>query len=152
MMFIIANKNPEKAVEYLVTHTNKRFYFKQLIELGQLICSAGLSNEYKKVYRGKEIQNWIKQNTLWTYMYYRDLLFICKDIFKTQEAYNKCLAIQNDLGKRFDSTYEVEAQTAIFRYKMGYRSNYRTNSELPIDIACNEYRNYIEQYKFKKED
>lgn len=53
MMLIITDKDPIKAVLYLEKYTPKNFWMKQLIELGQLICSAGISNQYKKIYRGE---------------------------------------------------------------------------------------------------
>lgn len=153
MMFIIADKDPHKAVQYLLTHTNKRFYFKQLIELGQLICSAGISQEYKAINRGKAIQEWIRQHPSWTYWYYKDLLLECKDIFKTPSALRRAINIKTDLLLHGTTGTELEPlpKTAIFRYKMGYRSNYKTNSELPIDTTCREYIKYIEEFKFKKE-
>ena len=39
--------------------------FKQLIELGQLICSVGISDVYKPIRQGKEIQKWIKKYPEW---------------------------------------------------------------------------------------
>lgn len=157
MMFIIADKDPHKAVQYLLKHTDKRFYFKQLIELGQLICSAGFSNEYKAINRGKAIQDWIKRNPVWTYWYYKDLLYECKDIFKQPAALKRAVGIKTDLllhgcqiGYQTSLTYSNIA-TAVFRYKQGYKSKYATNTELPIKTACAEYINYIEHYKFNKE-
>lgn len=154
MMFIIANKDPHKAVEYLISHTDKRFYFKQLIELGQLICSTGISSEYKKINRGKAIQDWIVRHPTWTYWYYKDLLYQCQDIFKNPSAYKRAAKIKQDLLLDENTGMEDNPTitTAIFRYKQGYHSEYTTNSELPIDIACKEYIRYIETYKFKKED
>ena len=74
-MLIITDKKPEKAVNYLVNKTNKNFCFKQLLELAQLICSANISNVYKQVPQGKQLQEWIKENKLWTYRFYTTLLF-----------------------------------------------------------------------------
>ena len=55
MMFIICDKSPDKAVDWLVENTNKQFVWKQLLELCQLICSAGFSNEFRKLKQGKEL-------------------------------------------------------------------------------------------------
>lgn len=152
MMFIIASDDPYEAVDYLISHTNKRFYFKQLIELGQLICSAGFSDAYKKVNRGKEIQAWIRKHAWWTYKYYKELLCECYTIFKTPEAYTRACKIKTDLLLAIDETMMTQPTTVIFRYKKEHKSEYATNSELPIKDACRAYIKYIEEFKFKKED
>ena len=66
MMLIIADKSPQKNFEYLVENTNKNYIFKSLLELAQLVCSCGYSEVYKPIKQGKEIQEWIKNNKLWT--------------------------------------------------------------------------------------
>lgn len=67
-MLIICDKNPYIATNYLYHHTNKNFWFKQLLELA--------------------------------------------------------------------------------RYKQGYKCDYNTDAELPIETACNEYKKYLD-WKFK---
>ena len=49
MMFIILDSCPIQAVYKLP----EKIRFKQLIELAQLICSAGFSDIYKKIPQGK---------------------------------------------------------------------------------------------------
>ena len=58
-MLIITDKNPYKAAGWLLDNTNKNFCFKQLLELSQLVSSTGISNVYKPVKQGKELQAWI---------------------------------------------------------------------------------------------
>lgn len=53
MMLIILDKNPLKSAELVPD----KIKFKQLIELGQLICSAGISDVYKPIKQGKELEN-----------------------------------------------------------------------------------------------
>ena len=153
MMFIIADKNPERAVEYLVSHTSKVFYFKQLIELAQLVCSAGFSDIYKPVARGREIQEWIKQNKWYTYKYMRTLwIYVVANTKATPTTLLKLYKITNSLFDSLNSgDINKRIKTGIFRYKKGYESEYKTNSELPIKQLCWEYRKYIENFKFPKE-
>lgn len=150
MMLIIADRDPYKNAKYIAEHTNKNFLFKSLLELGQLVCSAGISSVYKPVKRAYEIQDWILKNKLWVYRYYRSLWYYCmsKINMKSKTAldlYN----IENDL---FDSIEKkkriVYPKTCIFRYKKGYNSKYESNSELPLEEGIKEYRKYIEEYKF----
>ena len=153
MMFIIADKDPEKAVTWLQENTSKTFYFKQLIELAQLICSTGLSNVYKKVNRGKEIQKWILENKYYTYVYFRRLWYVCMSF--TNIKPKTSLKIYRIIMDLFDSlaSSEVEkpVKTGIFRYKKEYESKFPSNSELPIRTCANEYRKYITTFKFPKE-
>lgn len=55
-MLLILDKNPILAANLVPS----KLKFKQLLELSQLICSAGISGVYKKIPQGKEIQNCIK--------------------------------------------------------------------------------------------
>ena len=77
MMLIICDKDPYKAVKYLIANTNKNFVFKQLLELGQLICSCGFSDVYKKINQGKKLQEWIKYNPMWVLRYFTQLYIWC---------------------------------------------------------------------------
>lgn len=156
MMFIIMDRNPEYAVDLLIQNTNKKFYFKQLIELGQLICSTGISNLYKPIKQGKAIQEWIKRYPGWTFEYYAYLLSKCRDFFKSNITLDRAFGIQDDLEcyiKKYSSieTHDMfRPESAILKYAHTYSSKYPTNSELPIKLACNEYIKYIKEYKFKE--
>ena len=43
-------------------------------------------------------------------------------------------------------------KTAIWRYSKEYKSEYPTNSELPIEVVCELYKKYITEFKFKKSE
>ena len=165
MMLIIADKLPYKAVDYLIEHTNKNFVFKQLLELGQLVSSCGISEVYKKINQGKKIQKWCFRNVCWTYEYFDYLYhFCCLNINMKKETQEKLFQINRDLrfeGEKITPYHDFKVgkhtwnflipQTAIFRYKQGYESKYETNSELPINIAIEEYKKYLD-WKFKKDE
>ena len=152
MMLQIFDRTPMLSADWLINNTDKRYIFKSLLELAQLVCSTGISNVYKPVKQGKELKNWINNHKLWTARYYcilyhwvsghinckvktlRDLYEIYLDLCESLEHHKRCHI----------------PKTAIFRYKKGYNSEYSTNSELPIDVCIREYRKYIKDYKYKK--
>ena len=146
MFLLILDKNPYKAAELIPD----RLKFKQLLELGQLICSAGISDVYKKVNQGKELQEWVKNNKSWIYSYFRFLyIWVTKNIKIKNETQVKINEILWDL---YGSIVEVHRPTtAIFRYVKEYAgmTSYESNSELPIDVAISEYKRYLE-YKEKE--
>lgn len=152
MMLIVLDRDPVEAVNKLVATTPKTFYFKQLIELGQLMCSAGISSEYKTVSRGKEIQDWIRRNPLWIYGYYNQLRRVCKNTINIKEHTNQSLQSigrsLNDVLHGTSSTFE-DTTTAVFRYQKEYNSSIPTNTELPIDAVTKLYYNYI-QWKLER--
>lgn len=44
--------------------------------------------------------------------------------------------------------FDKPVTTAIFRYRKGYECEYESNLELPIDVAVEEYKKYL-NWKFK---
>lgn len=156
MMLIICSTLPFHAVDFLIKHTNKNFVFKQLLELCQLICSAGISDVYKKIPQGKELQEWVKNNPEWIWYYLLDLKFYCCENLKlSKQTIIDINNIHNDLFCFADlkkSHKDIKPQKAIFRYKEGYQSQYQTNTLLPIHEAVKEYRKYIIKYKFPKDN
>lgn len=151
-MLVIVNKNPYENAFYIKEHTDKKFLFKSLLELARLICSCGISKIYKKVNRAKEIQGWILKNKFWTYKYFSALLFICLAEIQAKPAtFIKLYKIRQDLFELVkDKRRLVSPKTAIFRYKKGYVTKYKTNIELPLAECIKEYKEYIETYKFPK--
>ena len=157
MMIIIADKSPDKAVDWLVENTNKNFCFKQLLELGQLICSCGISNIFKPIRQGKVIQEWIEkdENIFFVFRYYGFLRSWCEDNIKClPSTFLKILTIEQHFWqyiyrKRYT---EKPIKTAIWRYSKEYESEYPTNSELPIEVVTELYKKYITEFKFKKSE
>ena len=142
----ICDKNPYKAAEYLIEHTNKTFVFKSLLELCQLICSAGISDVYKKVNQGKELQEWILKNKEFIFVYFNELFnWVKHNIGISVKTWEKIAKIQTDLyfsSKKIAWDYP---KTAIFRYVKEYAemTEYESNSELPIDECVECYRKYV---------
>jgi hypothetical protein len=151
-MLVVAEKSPIENAFYIKNNTNKNFLFKSLLELAQLICSCGISNVFKRVHRAKEIQNWILKNKLWVYRYYNALYFMClKEINAKPITFVKLYKIREDLYELVKNKRRITyPKTAIFRYKKGYSTKYKTNSELPIEECMKAYREYIETYKFPR--
>lgn len=145
MMFIIADKQPTKAVNFLIENTNKNYCFKQLLELSQLLASCGYTKQMKPIRQGADIQGWIKQNKAWTYNYYKELnKWVQNNINLKQETRVKFNTIEHDI-----QTYSnTDIKDVVFRYKQGYVCKYKTNSLLPINIGVREYKKYITEFKF----
>ena len=149
MFLLILDKNPYKAAELVPD----RLKFKQLLELCQLICSAGISDVFKPIKQGKELQEWVKDNRLWVYRFISYLwIKVVANVNLKPKTMLDLYKIRNDL---FDSIKKKKRitypKTAIFRYVKEYSefTKYETNSELPIDIAVNEYKKYV---KWKEEN
>ena len=130
MMLLILDENPILAANLVPS----KLKFKQLLELSQLICSAGISGVYKKISQGKEIQNWILENPAWIYRYFDTLFIYCVDLpnikHKTVEDFKQ---IMHDLywHVKFNSGIYIP-QTAIFRFSKDYTTDYLNNVTLPI--------------------
>lgn len=158
MMLIILDKHPVIASGKLAKLTPAKFQFKQVIELAQLVCSAGISNVYKKVPQGKEIQKWILKNPLWTYHFMRELFYSCAysvDISNTTNI--RILQILHDLNTYCNKTrvkgdIALECQTGIWRYKASYISPYPTNTELSVEVTEKLYEDYIMKFKFPRKN
>lgn len=145
MMLIILDKDPIRSA-HLVPDKIK---FKQLIELGQLVCSSGISDIYKSIPQGKELQQWIKQNPEWTYYYMKALFEDCSNI--VQMSNKTRLDILNILASLIlvcDDRLHYDIKTGIFRYSKDYKSNIPSKTELPINDCINMYQKYV-QWKGK---
>ena len=77
MMLVVLDKSPEFAVLELIRYSNKQFVWKQLLELCQLICSAGFSDKFKSLKQGKKLQDWVIKNKTWVKAYGEALLEYC---------------------------------------------------------------------------
>lgn len=150
MMLIIASKNPLEAVKYLNEHTNKNFCFKQLIELCQLLAGCGITDKMQPINQGRAIMDWILRNKYWVFIYFSFLSRWAKYSVKMKRStLVKIKGVGLDLFRSIRE-FDKPITTAIFRYRKGYECEYESNSELPIDVAVEEYKKYI-KYKFKKD-
>lgn len=135
----ITNRNPVEAANYIIKNTDKLFCFKQLIELGQLICSCEvpsktyhdkkhnlvfeyenkkkkyISNAYKPINQGKAIQQWIITHDFWVYAYFMELLKYCKSNFNFKpESLKRLEKISLDMEKQV-------TESSIFTLEQLYR-------------------------------
>lgn len=148
VFLLILDKNPYKAAELIPD----RLKFKSLLELCQLICSAGISDVFKPIKQGKELQEWIKKNQTWILMYYTFLRYWCFFNINMQiKTIEKTRKIQENLLTSGNRNDDAILTTAIFRYVKEYAefTEYESNSELDIDVAISEYKRYLE-YKEKE--
>lgn len=143
MMLIILDKDPVKSAQLLPD----KIKFKQLIELCQLICSAGISNVYKPIKQGKHLQNWILKNPIWTKKFAIALYELCKSINMSKSTMKNIIDIISSIPYEISKDKEIE--TAIFRYSKDYECKIFTNTELPIEECIKQYKKYIEWKKKK---
>lgn len=148
MFLIILDKNPTEAA-YKVP---EKYKHKQLLELMQML-SCVVDFGYKQLPNGKEIKAWINKNKLWVYTYAKVLMQEVNLKRSTQIKYKCLLDLLEESCKDFDEWYSIipNAETAVFRYKEEYSkfTKYKTNTELPISIAIEEYERYINWKKEK---
>ena len=157
MFLLVLDKNAFRAAEAIPD----RLKFKQLLELGQLVCSAGISSVFKPIKQGKELQEWVKKHPDWTYMFY-DRLFewVLRNVNVKDETIGKFCRIKTDLHQKAkeycgkSNSSRTYPDFAIFRYIKEYKpyTVYETNKELPIDIAVEEYSEYIRWKEFKRRE
>lgn len=145
MMLLVQHEDPIKAAKLVP----ERLKFKQLIELGQLICSAGISDCYIPIPQGKELQIWVTNNKEWTFKFMNELFLEKVSTFKNEAARNRCNRILQDLSALCLFSSNDKIRNIVFRYSKNYKyTKYATNSSLPIKEGVIEYKRYI---KWKEE-
>ena len=158
LMLIIANENPTKAAEWLIQNTNKKFVWKQLLELSQCLGECGITKEMHLLNKNqaKEIQQWVREYPCWVYSYYNYLYKWCSDNINFSAGTVVKLDMINSSLLYYASKCRVlygerTPSKAVWRYAKEYQSQYPTNSLLPIETCCTLYKEYIMTFKFKKE-
>ena len=149
MMLLILDENPILAANLVPD----KLKFKQLLELSQLICSASISGVYKKIYQGKELQNWILENPAWIYRYFDTLFIYCtRNLpnikYKTVEDFKQ---VEHDLHWhiRYNVKVYIPPRVAVFRFSKDYTTEYTNNITLPIGRCVEEYKKYVQWKKNK---
>ena len=143
-MLIVLDKNPYGAA----VKVPKQLKHKQLLELMQMI-SCVVNFGYEKLPQGKKLKEWINNNKYWVYTYAK-VLMQDLNLTKSTEIKYKCLLdLLKESCQDFYEWYLVKEpilKTAVFRYKKEYEdfTEYETDSELPIDVAVEEYQKYID--------
>ena len=141
MQLLILDTNPIISASLIPD----KYKFKMLIELGQLLASAGLTNVYKPIKQGKELQAWVSEHRDYTYSYFDKLLRWSKShVNMKSETLAKLEQIQTDL---FNCVYAIsykEPTHAYFGYTKEYKCDIASKTLLPIDDCIAEYKKYIE--------
>jgi hypothetical protein len=116
-----------------------------LIELGQLVCSCGLSDVYKPINQGKELQVWVNTHRAYTYSYFDKLLRLSKShVNMTEQTLSKLEQIGLDLKNSIGKVADKKLTHAYFRYNKNYVCSVVSKSLLPIDDCIAEYKKYLE--------
>ena len=143
MMLLVLDKNPRDAA----MKVPQKLKHKQLLELMQMI-SCVVDFGYKQIPQGKEIKDWISRNKAWTYAYAKILAQGLNLKPETRIKYECLNSLLYEECRDIDGLPNVvipNARTAIFRYVKEYDGNtkYPTGSELPINVAVEEYEKYM---------
>lgn len=140
MQLYILDTDPVKSAQLIPD----KYKFKMLIELGQLICSAGLSNVYKPIAQGKELQQWVKDNPYWISSYFNFLFeWSINHINMSSETFKKL----NELSSfKFNIDYSVTSPPiqAHFRYASAYECPIPSKTLLPIEVCIEAYKEYLQ--------
>lgn len=157
MQLFILDKSPYIAPYKIPAIIDKRFYAqKMLIELGQLMSSVLGGKEYderlyKKKHQGKEFQSFIKENPIWTWVYYCQLALHCMESYNWTENENNTMINYNNIQYLWWDYFELEGKenkiekikSAPFRYNEKYVCNIPTDSILDINTCVDEYNKYM---------
>lgn len=125
-----------------------KYKFKMLIELGQLICSAGISDAYKPIKQGQELQVWVDIYRPYTYIYFNELL--CWSIYNIKlkpDTLNKLVKIRQDLEEVVYEHIYSEPTHAYFRYHKDYKCDVESKTLLQIDECIKYYEDYLINFK-----
>ena len=139
MMLLILSADPVEAAKLIP----KKIRHKQLLEIMQMI-SCVVEFGYIPLSNGKRLKEWILEHAAWMYIFTKRLVDDMKYPNEETKIKYRCLL---DLLRLKDRTPIVpNIKTAIFRYAKEYKGNtiYKTDEELPIDEAIEEYKKYLE--------
>lgn len=146
MMLIVLDKDPRRSADLVPD----KIKFKQLIELSQLICSAGISDVYKAIPQGKELNRWVYNNKKYALYYHARLLkWAINNIKMKPDTISNLFRINADLCLSIKN-WKDGTKYAVFRYSKGYtNTEYESGTELPIKECIKEYEKYV-QWKGSK--
>ena len=140
MQLLILDTNPIISASLVPN----KYKFKMLIELGQLLASAGLTNVYKPIKQGKELQTWVSSHRHYTYSYFDKLFRWSKShVNMSSETIAKLEQIQTDLLNQLGKVAEKVPTHAYFRYAKEYKCDVPSKTLLPIEDCIAEYKKYI---------
>lgn len=154
MNLFILDKDPIVSAQKFYDKMGSKYAFKMLIELGQLICSAGFSDVYKTIPQGKELQEWIKENPHYTKLYFTELSRLCQgsSLKIRKETLNNIFNICHDINI---SSFYYECSEmgyeyiwdACFRYSKDYVCSIPSKTLLPINECIKQTELYLDWKK-----
>lgn len=116
-----------------------------LIELCQLLSGAGITDVYKPIKQGKELQAWVSSHRHYTYSYFDKLFRWSKShVNMSAETIVKLEQIQVDLKNSLGKVAEKVPTHAYFRYAKEYKCDVASKTLLPIEDCIAEYKKYLE--------
>lgn len=100
---------------------------------------------YHKIPQGKKIREWISNNKVWFLKYITELHDLFCETAKNPKPQTiiKYRCLISLLNCECMSEKYIKPTTAILRYIKGYKCEYPTDTELPIDECIKIYQDYV---------
>ena len=141
---------PKLNAKRLYSMFGEKYTNKMLIELCQLISSSLGGKQTcttfdKVIPQGKEFQQFVSKNLIWSVTYMMSLLDIV--VACGINVSDKSLKKYNTIYTYVKNLYTAEEllpTIAPFRYSKDYISEYKSGEFLPIDICIEQYMKYAE--------
>ena len=124
----------------------KHLRIKELIEVNNLICSAGISNVFKGTAKNKVLIEWVKRNSRYIFFYYTRLIqWAWNNNRVPYKTYVKLKSVREDLSffMQYNNCTEESPKTIVFSYDSNYKSPIPNNTEVPTLKGIHLYREYL---------
>lgn len=119
---------------------------KELIEVNNLICSAGISSVFKGTAENKVLIEWVKRNSRYIFFYYTRLIQWAHNKGRVPyQTYIKLRSVREDLSffMQYNNCTEESPKSIVFSYDSNYESPIPNNTEVPTLKGIHLYREYL---------
>lgn len=124
----------------------KHLRIKELIEVNNLVCSAGISNVFKGTAKNEVLIEWVKRNSRYIFFYYTRLIqWAWNNNRVPYQTYAKLKSVREDLSffMQYNNCTEESPKTIVFSYDSNYKSPVPNNTEVSTLKGIHLYRDYL---------
>lgn len=139
---LVLSTSPSISVRLIPMHLR----VKELIEVTNLICSAGISSAFKGTIENEVLTEWIKQNSRYIFLYFTRLIqWAWGKNRMPYKTYAKLKPVRKDLSffMQYNNCTEESPKTIVFSYNSDYKSPIPNNTEVPTLKGIHLYREYL---------
>lgn len=139
---LVLSTSPSISVRLIPMHLR----VKELIEVTNLICSAGISSAFKGTIENEVLTEWIKQNSRYIFLYFTRLIqWAWGKNRMPYKTYAKLKSVRKDLSffMQYNNCTEESPKTIVFNYNSDYKSPIPNNTEVPTLTGIHLYREYL---------